>query len=214
MGPAEPRPKRRYDNTLRLAQARATRAIVVDAALELFMERGYAATSMEGIAELAQVPIATLYRLVGSKAVLLADVLSDAVSAEPTFTPPPGATAAELLGAAARFAADLHVRNGHLYLVLRSAAPADEAATEALAETDARRLDTCTAVASALDALGALPEELTPALAVDVLHALLSADVHARLTRDRHWSTDRYEHWLAGSLRAQLLQPAAADPLH
>ena len=40
--------KRRYDNSRRLAQVRATRLKVIETAKGLFMERGYPATTLDG----------------------------------------------------------------------------------------------------------------------------------------------------------------------
>src|SRR5258708_6714145 len=67
--------KRRYDNSRRQAQARATHRKVIDAAKRLFTEHGYPATTIEAIAEAADVSLPTLYRLFGSKRALLAAVL-------------------------------------------------------------------------------------------------------------------------------------------
>ena len=64
--------KRRYDNSRRQAQARATRRKVIEAAQRLFTEHGYPATTIEAIAEAAEVSLPTLYRLFGSKRALLA----------------------------------------------------------------------------------------------------------------------------------------------
>src|SRR5260221_14264051 len=56
-----------YDNPRRQARVRATRAQVAAAALGLFIERGYSATTIEAIAAGSDTPIATLYPLFGSK---------------------------------------------------------------------------------------------------------------------------------------------------
>src|SRR5258708_12145330 len=68
--------KRRYDNSRRQAQARATHRKVIDAAKRLFTEHGYPATTIEAIAEAADVSLPTLYRLFRSKRALLAAVLA------------------------------------------------------------------------------------------------------------------------------------------
>src|SRR5215471_15823853 len=67
--------KRRYDNSRRQAQARATRVRVIETAKRMFIERGYPATTIEAIAEAADVPLPTVYRVFGSKRALLAAVL-------------------------------------------------------------------------------------------------------------------------------------------
>src|SRR5690348_13718021 len=70
--------KRRYDNSRRQAQVRATRLKVIEAANRLFTEHGYPATTIEQVADAADVPPPTLYRLFGSKRALLAAVLDTA----------------------------------------------------------------------------------------------------------------------------------------
>ena len=70
--------KRRYDNSRRQAQVAATRLKVIEAAERLFTEHGYPATTIEAIAEAADTPLPTLYRLFGSKRALLAAVLDTA----------------------------------------------------------------------------------------------------------------------------------------
>ena len=67
--------KRPYDNSRRQAQARATRQTVIEAATRLFTEYGYPATTIEAVADAADVPLPTVYRLFGSKRALLAAVL-------------------------------------------------------------------------------------------------------------------------------------------
>src|SRR3954467_2644179 len=63
--------KRAYRSPLREANARATRAAIVDAATRLFVERGYGATSIDAIAEAAGVSRATIFTSVGGKKALL-----------------------------------------------------------------------------------------------------------------------------------------------
>jgi AcrR family transcriptional regulator len=49
------------------ARTRRTRAAVVDAARTLFLERGYAGTTVEAISAVSDTPQATVYRLFSSK---------------------------------------------------------------------------------------------------------------------------------------------------
>src|SRR5688500_19730578 len=57
------------------ARTRLARAAVVDAARTLFLERGYGATTIEAISDLADVPAATVYRLFSSKRGILQALL-------------------------------------------------------------------------------------------------------------------------------------------
>src|SRR5215469_5596853 len=61
------------------ARTRRTRAAVVEAARTLFLERGYAATTIEAISDLSDTPQATVYRLFSSKVGILKAVLDVSV---------------------------------------------------------------------------------------------------------------------------------------
>ena len=65
------RVKRPYRSTVRAAQAAATRLAILSAAAQLFIERGYVATSIDAIADAAGVSRATVFTAVGGKATLL-----------------------------------------------------------------------------------------------------------------------------------------------
>src|SRR5437868_15401616 len=67
--------KRSYDNSRRLAQSRATKAQVVASARRLFVGAGYPATTIEAISDDSGVPLATIYRLFGSKLGILRSVI-------------------------------------------------------------------------------------------------------------------------------------------
>jgi len=72
--------KRRYDATRRRQSAARTRAAILDAARELFAERGYAATPMAAIAERAGVALDTVYASVGRKPALARLLIETAIS--------------------------------------------------------------------------------------------------------------------------------------
>src|SRR5258706_106365 len=71
--------KRAYQSTLRGAQAQSTREAVIAAAAQLFVQQGYAATSIEEIAAAAGVSRATVFASVGGKATLLKTALDVAI---------------------------------------------------------------------------------------------------------------------------------------
>ena len=70
-GSRDEAPRRAYRSPLRDAQVQATRRAVVAAAHDLFVEVGYAAATVEAIAERAGVSRKTVFTAVGGKAVLL-----------------------------------------------------------------------------------------------------------------------------------------------
>ena len=80
MTPVEPPVKRRYDVSKRREAAAHTRQAILDAALELFTDRGYAATPMTAIATRAGVALDTVYAAVGRKAELARLLIETAIS--------------------------------------------------------------------------------------------------------------------------------------
>ena len=71
--------KRPYRSPLRAAQAETTRTAVISAASRLFADQGYAATSIEEIADAAGVSRATVFTSVGGKGALLKTALDVAI---------------------------------------------------------------------------------------------------------------------------------------
>src|SRR5215468_6152791 len=67
--------RRPYQRTARQARTRRTWAAVVEAARSLFVERGYAATTIEAISDRSDTPQATVYRLFSSKLGILKAML-------------------------------------------------------------------------------------------------------------------------------------------
>ena len=213
--------KRRYDNSRRQAQARATRRRVIEAAKRLFTEHGYPATTIEAIAEAADTPLPTLYRLFGSKRALLAAVLDTSFVGddEPVaFGDRPAVRAAraetdpvKMVNAFAPIMREFMERSSAILHVLATAAPVDPDAAGLLAEIRRQRHLGQSRIVAALDGIGALDPSLDRAEAGDIVYALLSPDVHRILTVERGWPADRYERWIARSLATLLPAEKAAE---
>jgi AcrR family transcriptional regulator len=207
--------KRAYRSTTRAAAAAARRGRIREAAVRLFVEQGYAATTMRQIAVAAEVGERTLYDAFPSKAALFSHALDVATVGDEE----PVAVAARPEIVAARDDADpraaiaRHVaysaalldRAGDLIMVSVEAAGADPdmraAADAGAAATHRVHL----ALAESLHARGALRDGLDPAGAADVMYALVSPHVHRLLRRHRGWSGERYRGWLEESLARELL---------
>lgn len=210
---------RRYDRSGRQARTRLTRAAVVDAARALFLERGYAATTIEAISEASATPPATVYRLFSSKLGVLTALLDVAAGGDDEAIamgdrphvralladPDP---ACQLRGFA-RLTREVMARLAPVQQILLSAAGSDSAAAALLAEHTRQRQVGQGRIAHALAHRAALRPGLDEPAAADVLHALLSPEVYRLLVTDRHWDPDRYERWLADTLIHQLLRPTA-----
>jgi AcrR family transcriptional regulator len=207
---------RGYDNSRRQAQTRATRAAVITAARDLFVQRGYPTVTVDAIAGTAAVPIATVYRLFGSKRGILSAVLDVTFGGddEPiAFHERPEVKAAladpdpgRLLDEFARIGRELLDRSAPIQHVLASAATVDTEAADLLALARGQRLTGQTRIIQSLADRQALAEELTVARAADVIYTLMSPEVHRTLTTERGWTPQEYETWLATTLRATLLK--------
>src|ERR1039458_5044843 len=69
------------------ARTRLARAAVVRAAGALFLGRGYAATTIEAISDLSEVPPATVYRLFSSKLGILKALLDVSIAGDDEAVP-------------------------------------------------------------------------------------------------------------------------------
>ena len=207
--------KRTYDNTRRLAQARATRLQVIQAAKKLFIEQGYPRTTLETVAGAAKVPVPTLYRLFGSKRALLTAVLETSFVGddEPvSFVDRPSVQAAlaepdpsAMLDAFAAIAKDFMGRSSGILHALTTAAQVDDEAAELLAEIRRQRHTGQSRIVSALIDRHALDPSLEPAQACDFVYLLWSPDAYRILTVERGWTPEQYETWLALAMRRTLL---------
>jgi Transcriptional regulator len=76
------KPRRTYDGAARQARTRRTQAAVVEAAQSLFVERGYAATTIDAISDRSDTPPTTVYRLFSSKLGILEAMLDVSIGGD------------------------------------------------------------------------------------------------------------------------------------
>lgn len=213
--------RRRYDNTGREKQAKATRGRILDAAHRVLLERGYAATTMALIATEAEVSVETLYKGFKTKPELIRQMLGAALVGDDdpiplAQRPEAHAIAAETSGEAmlTRYAAwcrQLYDRLGALPAILLIGARSGEPDLQAFATSvkNKRLIDSVTA-ADQLATTGDLRPEIDRDHARDPIWALNSPEMHQLLTVDRQWSGQHYEQWLAQALIHALLAPSAS----
>jgi AcrR family transcriptional regulator len=197
------------------ARTRLARRAVVDAARTLFLARGYAATTVEAVSELAGVPAATLYRLFGSKLAILRALLDTSIAGddEPVAVPErPDVQSVlatpeprELLAGAAAVTCAINARTNDVYGVLVGAAASDPGAAALLDEVRDQRDRGQRQIVQALARQHALGPGVSRREAEDRIHALMSPEVYRLLVVDRKWSPERYCTWLAATLDEQLL---------
>lgn len=189
-----------------------TRRSVLRAAHDLFLERGYAGTSITDIATRAGVSRPTVFAT-GSKSELLKAVRDVALAGDDEPQPVSARHGWQRIVAEtdprrmlALFAA--HVtrvaeRYGALDEVLRGAASVEPELARLWKVGEAERREGARQLVEALRSRTAL--RTSRAAAVDVTWLLMAPDHHRRLVAERGWSADRYRRWLADVLAGQLL---------
>lgn len=202
--------RRAYRSPRRQQQAAETRASVLDAAMLLFADRGWAATGMREVAREAGVSVETVYANFRSKSELLMAAIDVAVvgDAEPVslnqrreFAALGQGSRQQRAHAAARLVTGIHRRTAGVNLALREAAASDPEAARRLREGEQRRRTNVEEGASLLTGRAVTAEEC------DGLWAVLDVEVYRLLTELRGWTTQQYETWLADVIDRLLHDP-------
>jgi len=206
---------RRYDSPRRRQQAAATRSGILAAALRLFEQRGYTATSMAAIAAEAGVALKTVYLAFQTKRglvlalwhlLLRGDEEPVPVGERPWFRevmdePDP----ARLLSLNARNSRLVKERAGTLLEILRSAAPVDAELAALWKRIQAEFYDNQRAIVERLQENHALRPGLDVDRGADILWTLNHPDLYSLLVGDRGWTPEQYEEWLGEAFCSQLL---------
>jgi AcrR family transcriptional regulator len=191
----------------RQRQAAATREAIARAALQLFEDRGYVATTIQAISETAGIPGQTIYSALGSKPAILEEIrrrwIAEARVEELYAQALTKSEPAERLRLAARWTRRQMELGYGVITVYQEAARADARAggrwSDALAgrEVAVRNL------------LTSMQDSLRPGLdvqrALDLYVVATLPEIYGNLVLVRAWSVDEYEAWLAERLAADLL---------
>jgi AcrR family transcriptional regulator len=211
--------KRAYQSALRDESARRTKRVVADAAMTLFLEHGYADTSVAAVARAAGVSTQTVYNTFGTKADLLKHLYDITLVGDdepvplaqrPEFVELMARTdARDFLTGYAAIGLVLLRRLGPLMGVIRAGAAAGSAdLQDHLARTDAERLVGATMTARHAAELGGRRAGVDEEQARDAIWTLNSVEVWELLTRSRGWSDDRYVSWVGRAMADAVLPPA------
>lgn len=206
---------RPYDSSRRQEQARQTRRAVLDAARRVFLERGYASTTVAAIAAEAGVSVETVYKAFGNKPGLVKAVFDVAIVGDDEPVPmlqrelvrrttaePDARRKLLMYGQHLTESAPRHVP---VQLLVRSAAASDPGAAGVWEQMQAERLTGMTVFARHLHEGGHLRVGVSVEEARDVLWTYNSAEVYELLVIGRGWSPERYGRWVAEALIAALL---------
>jgi AcrR family transcriptional regulator len=202
--------------TRRAERAEATRRRVVEAASRLFAERGYRATTIESIADAADVSVETIYKRFGTKAGLLKAAREVAVAGAPegdaffTFPSPlidESISAASGQEARLRTLAGLSTRRmerlAPFHRMLRNAGSGDPELAEFLAKDHANRRDSQRANIRFI--AQDRPLRLGIEEAADTYSAIANPDVFLLLIDQFGWTPKKYQAWLADTVTRLLL---------
>lgn len=193
----------------RAVQAAETQQLILNAALKLFISKGYGAASIVDIAAEAGVAVPTVYTSVGPKPQLLRRLIDwvdeqadiPALAAELMASDDP----ARVLRLQVTIARQLSERCGDILAALASAAQVDEDLARTYTEGRSRHIQGSCNTAELLEQLGGLRPGLPAERAAAMLGTLTLPVVWATLTRDYGWTFDDAEAWIRATLQAQLL---------
>lgn len=211
----EVKPRRRYDSSRRQAQARLTRRAILTAARGLFLERGYAGTTMAEVAGAAEVSVETVYKAFKNKSGLVKALFDVAIAGDDQPVPMQQRERAikmreepdprQKLLLYGEHLSEAGPRAGQLQLLIRSAAAADPDAAAVWDEMVQERLIGMTELARHLHEGGHLRPGVSLDEARDVLWTYNSVELFDLLVLQRGWDPDRYGRWVAEAMIRALL---------
>lgn len=210
--------RRAYDSPRRREGARATRRAILDAARDLFIKRGFVATTVDGIATQAGVSAESVYSTFGSKRSILSELVDVSIAGNDEPVPilerawvkelreaPDARSRLRILASQGR---SILERRAALDEVVRGAAAADPEIAALWEKGRAQRFAGQRQLLRMV--LGEAGEAgLRPGLdldtAADVLYAIGSPETYQLLVVDRGWSGSQFERWYAETLSNLLL---------
>jgi len=209
--------RRRYDSSGRRERARQTRDQIAGIAEDLFLSRGYAATTVAAIAAQARVSVETIYKSFGGKPGLVRAIVERGLagagpvpaeqrSDEIRDTEPDPRRILAIWGA---FVTDIAPRTAPILTLARDAAASDPELAALLDEISAARLERMTVNARALADAGHLQPGITVAQAADILWTYSSPELYELLVLRRGWPAEHYGRFIAQAMIAALLPPTA-----
>jgi len=203
---------RTYDASRRQARARQLHAAALDIARQLFLERGYVATTVESIAEAAGVSAATIYKSYGGKAGLVRELCQRALAGggpvpaeERSNALRAGSDPRAVIEGWGKLTSELAPRIAPLVLLLRDAAQADPEAAALYDELDRNRLTRMADNARYLADAGHLRDGLTTQEARDVMWLGTSPELYDLLVNRRRWTVVKYSRFVTDTMTNALI---------
>jgi TetR/AcrR family transcriptional regulator of autoinduction and epiphytic fitness len=206
---------RRYDMSNRRRQAAETRRRIAEAAAQLFLRDGYAATTINAIAAQAAVAVPTVYATMKTKQAILWAVIELTARGDADQAPlaerqwwremEGERDRREKLAKFARIHREICDREAAVFTVLETAANVDPEVAPVLRQKEQARYSDQSRVVRSLKRQGQLRAGLSVRKASDIIWALATERSYLALVRDRGWRARDYENWLTEQLAAALL---------
>lgn len=203
-----------YNSPLREQQAKLTRERILQAARELFRDRGYGATTLADIARQAGVAEPTVRATFKTKPNLVEHLLRLAIRGSDdelqlqqreAFQNMLAATDKDtLLDRLADLAESVHRRSWDVLEIVRGAAGSDPAIAELHDQRRRARYANQKTVAKRLQQLGALADETSVETAADLLWLYTAPETYQMLVIERRWSATRYRAWFRAAISSIL----------
>jgi len=197
--------------TLRDRQGEHARRLIVSAAIDLFLEKGYVATTMDDIAAAAAVARRTLYNQFGSKAALLIAAINDrVVGAEERSQESDQQAVKELdrpdqiIGAFIRAHVGVARRSLPILKITLEAAAVDAEVANEFERNEKRRYQAQQLLVQILSEKGLLRTDVS----VDYLKRgfwLLAGPTMLMAATQAGWDIDTYARWLEDTVTGLLL---------
>ena len=202
--------RRGYVSGTRTERAQKTRSRVIEAATRLFVQRGYATTTIRAIAAEAGVSVPTVELLFGTKAQLLHVVIDVAIAGDDEPVPVLSRAwaadvqsvrdLADFLSVVAHVVSQAQARSAGVILAAYEAAASDPDIQLLILDRESQRERTATWIVDGVLERAALRPGLDRAGAIDTVWLLMDPVIFNRFTRHRGWSPDRYASWFADSI--------------
>lgn len=207
--------RRSYDASRRQERARANRTAMLDAAIELLVENGYAETTLGLVAERAGLAAPTVYKAFGNKPAMVKAAFHYAAAGDSDPTPIHQRERANQIRSEPNPVRKLEIytegllgtltRSARLQLVVRTAAEIDPEMRDVWEHMTSRRLFGMGVLATNLSEGGHLRRGVSKQEAQDVLWAYTSPELYQLMVLIRGWSGRRYRNWVLQALVDALL---------
>ena len=194
--------------------AEATQRVIVETAARLFVEQGYAPTTISQIARESGVAVQTIYNSTGSKRELLSRVLDFAAAGDKAPRPVPAfmqeqaeaePDARKVIAQLVEFWRGGLERTAPIFEVIRQAAALDPEIATLETERAQARLRNYGMAGRMLADRGQLRSGLSPDAAAAVIFSLGHPESYRLLVHKSGWSSEQWATWVTDALEAALL---------